>query len=64
MPEDNVGKLFQWRFDEFEVDVANDGTCLDEVYIFTPQKTLGPYCGFDNGMYKIKSDISKILIKY
>ena len=35
----------------FKVDIDNDGTCLDEVYIFADDATLGPYCGFDTGFF-------------
>ena len=55
------GKAITWQFDEFEVDIHDDGSCLDEVYIFeaaavhpvtgTPGSVLiahGPFCGFDD----------------
>ena len=54
------GKAVTWSFDEFEVDIHQNGSCLDEVYIFTPSSTLGPFCGFDadfaNGLESVQYD--------
>ena len=54
------GKAVTWQFDEFEVDIHEDGSCLDEVYIFSPDATHGPFCGFDDafnaGMDSIQYD--------
>lgn len=55
-----VGKAVTWQFDEFEVDIHQNGTCLDEVYVFTPDASMGPFCGFDaefaNGLESLQYD--------
>jgi len=48
VPEADTGKMLLWSFDEFEVDVHNNGTCVDQVYIYTPAGEQGPFCGFDD----------------
>ena len=40
--------MLVWSYDEFEVDVHNNGTCVDQVFIFSPSGTHGPFCGFDD----------------
>lgn len=47
----DADKSFTIQFLEFEVDIAEDGTCLDEVYIFADDVTLGPFCGFDDAFF-------------
>jgi len=50
------GTSITWQFSEFEVDQLNDGTCDDEVYIFTPTVQLGPFCGFDDQFYIVDNN--------
>ena len=47
LPDNNSAKEFTWSFGDFEVDVHQNGTCLDEVWIFNQIGASGPYCGFD-----------------
>jgi len=48
LPDNHSPKEFSWSFGDFEVDVHQNGTCLDEVWIFNQSGASGPYCGFDD----------------
>lgn len=41
--------VLEWSFDEFEIDILDDGSCGDEVWIFKGDRAPeGPFCGFDS----------------